>query len=130
MLKRFDKNKAGLGCKGTIFGTSIFTKEIEGYLDELVWGYLKKGMKIQPHKHSQKEVYIFVNGKGTMQIGDKKMYVKKGDVAFIPSNTMHTAWNEDEEDLEFILVRTIKLGKWLRKIVKLLAITESMAVKK
>ncbi|RLI43810.1 hypothetical protein DRO69_08775 [Candidatus Bathyarchaeota archaeon] len=122
MLKKFDKNKAGLGCKGTIFGTHIFTKEIEGYLDELVWGYLKKGMKIHPHKHPQKEVYVFVNGKGIMRIGDKMMLVKKGDVIFIPSNTVHTAWNEDEEDLEFILVRTINLRKWLRKIVKLLSI--------
>jgi len=122
MLKTFDKEKAGLGCKGTILGTHIFTKDMEGYLDELVWGYLKKGMKVYPHKHPQKEVYIFIRGKGTMQINDKKTLVKERDVVFIPPNTMHTAWNDDEEDLEFILVRARNLRNCVRKLIKMLSI--------
>lgn len=120
MLKTFDKEKAGRGCNGTIFGTHIFTENIKGYLDELVWGYLKKGMKVHPHKHPQKEVYIFVRGKGIMQINDKRIPVKERDVIFIPSGSMHTAWNDDEEDLEFILVRAEKMGTWARKLIKML----------
>lgn len=122
MLKTFDKAKAGRGCEGTIFGTNIFTENIEGYLDELVWGFLKKGMKVYPHKHPQKEVYIFVRGKGTMQISDETMSVKERDVVFIPPNHMHTAWNDNEEDLEFILVRARKVGSLTRKLVKVLSI--------
>jgi len=122
MLKTFDKEKAGLGCRGTIFGTHIFTKEMEGYLDELVWGYLKKGMKVYPHKHPQKEVYIFMRGKGTMQVEGKKISVKERDVVFIPPNAMHTAWNDDEEDLEFILVRARNLRNCVRKLIKMLSI--------
>jgi len=122
MLKTFDKNKAGLGCKGTILGTHVFTKEMEGYLDELVWGFLKKGMKVFPHKHPQKEVYIFIKGKGTMQINDEKMPIKERDVIFIPPNAIHTAWNDNAEDLEFILVRARNLRFWVKIFVKMLSI--------
>lgn len=122
MLKTFDKKKAGYGCKGTLLGTHIFTEEMKGYLDELVWGFLKKGMKIYPHKHPQKEVYIFIRGKGIMQINDEKMSVKEGVVIFIPPNAMHTAWNDNEEDLEFILVRAKNLRSWTRSLVKVLSI--------
>lgn len=122
MLKVFEKEKAGLGCKGTILGTHIFTENIEGYLDELVWGYLKKGMKVHPHKHPQKEVYIFIRGKGIMQINDKRMAVKERDAVFIPPGSMHTAWNDNEEDLEFILVRARKMGILTRKLARMLSI--------
>lgn len=122
MLKAFDKEKAGLGCRGTILGTQIFTKEMEGYLDELVWGYLKKGMKVYPHKHPQKEVYMFIKGKGIMQINDKKIPVKERAVVFIPPNAMHTAWNDNEEDLEFILIRTRNLRSFVRRLIKVLSI--------
>lgn len=122
MLKVFDKEKAGLGCRGTILGTQIFTKEMEGYLDELVWGYLKKGMKVYPHKHPQKEVYMFIRGKGIMQINDRKIPVKERAVVFIPPNAMHTAWNDNEEDLEFILIRTRNLRSFVRRLIKVLSI--------
>lgn len=121
MLKRFDKRHAGLGCKGTIFGTHIFTRDMEGYLDELVWGFLKKGMQVYPHKHSQKELYIFTSGRGTMQVGDEKIKVKTGDVVFIPSKSLHTAWNTDDADLEFILVRTRSLQRWMKNLVRIIS---------
>jgi len=122
VLKTFDKEKAGRGCNGSIFGTQFFTDNMEGYLDELVWGYLKRGMKVYPHKHPQKEVYIFVRGKGTMQVNDEKMPVKERDVVFIPPNSVHTAWNDDDEDLEFILVRAKHIGAWTRRLVKVMRI--------
>ncbi|HML03522.1 MAG TPA: cupin domain-containing protein [Candidatus Bathyarchaeia archaeon] len=120
MIKTFDKAKAGPGCNGTILGTNIFTGEMEGFLDEVVWGFLKKGMKVYPHKHPQKELYIFVRGRGTMQVDGKKKPVGERDVVFIPPNSMHTAWNDEEEDLEFILVRAKNVGSWTRRLVKLL----------
>jgi mannose-6-phosphate isomerase-like protein (cupin superfamily) len=121
MLKRFDKSKADLFCQGTIFGAHVFTSEMEGYLDELVWGFLKKGMKVFPHKHPQKEVYLFLKGRGIMQVNDEKTPVMEGDVVFIPPNSMHTAWNDSEEDLEFILVRSKSLRPWARRFANLLS---------
>lgn len=122
MLKTFDKTKAGPGCRGTILGTNIFTAEMEGFLDEVVWGFLKKGMKVYPHKHPQKELYIFVRGKGKMRVEDNEMPVGEKDVVFVPPNCMHTAWNDDEEDLEFILVRAKNIGAWARRLVKVIRI--------
>jgi mannose-6-phosphate isomerase-like protein (cupin superfamily) len=122
VLKTFDKKKAGLGCRGTIWGTNIFTGEMEGFLDELVWGFLKKGMKVYPHRHPHKELYIFVRGKGTMRVDSKEMPVGEMDVVYIPPNCMHTAWNDGAEDLEFILVRAKNLTFWIRKLVKLLSV--------
>lgn len=122
MLKTFEKEKATRGCRGTIFGTHIFTENMEGYLDELVWGYLKKGMKVYPHKHPHKEVYIFVRGKGTMQVNDKKMAVKERDIVFIPPHAFHTAWNDEDEELEFILVRAKNLKFWAKTLIKAVSI--------
>ena len=122
MIMRFDKNRADLGCKGTLLGMHLFSGEMEGYLDELVWGLLKNGMKIYPHRHSQKEVYIFIKGSGTMQLDDEIFEVKDGNVVFIPPNCLHTAWNSSDIDLEFILARSRNIRPWIRKIVKLLSI--------
>jgi len=120
-IKHFDKSKAGKGCMGTIFGEHMFTEEMEGYLDEIVWGFLKKGMKVYPHRHPQREVYIFINGEGMMQIDDDEFPVAKGDAVYIKSNALHTAWNNDDTDLEFILVRARRLGYLGRNVAKLLS---------
>ena len=97
----------------------MFTEEMEGYLDEIVWGFLKKGMKVHPHKHPQREVYIFVKGIGTMQIDDEEFHVEQGDVIYIEPNELHTAWNKQNADLEFILVRARKLGNFGKMMAKL-----------
>jgi len=119
-MMKFDKSKAGMGCDGTLFGTHLFSKEMVGILDELVWGFLRNGMKIHPHKHPQNEVYIFIKGEGTMQVDDEIMPVKDGDIILVPSNSMHTAWNNIDTDLEFILVRTRKIGSWIIKLMETL----------
>lgn len=119
--RHFDKSKAGKGCMDTIYGEHMFTEEMEGYLDEIVWGFLKKGMKVYPHKHSQREVYIFVSGEGTMQIDNEEFPVAQGEAVYIRSNAVHTAWNNKDTDLEFILVRAKRLGFVGRNMAKLLS---------
>ncbi|HJN58274.1 MAG TPA: cupin domain-containing protein, partial [Nitrososphaerales archaeon] len=68
------------------------------------WGFLKKGMKIEPHKHSVKEIYIIIGGKGFMKVANNTVTIQKGDAIYIPSNDIHTAWNKANEDLEFIYI--------------------------
>ena len=120
MLKRFEKSKTVPACFGSILGTS-YTEEMKGYLDELCWNFIKKGMKVHPHKHPKKEAYLFTRGKGTMQVDNEKMSVKEGDIVFIPENALHTAWTDDEEDLEFIIIGVRKPHS-LEKLAKKLAI--------
>jgi oxalate decarboxylase/phosphoglucose isomerase-like protein (cupin superfamily) len=55
-----------------------------------------------------------------MQVDDKLMPVKEKDVVFIPSNSLHTAWNSKETDLEFIIVRSRHMGPWIQELLKFL----------
>jgi len=70
LRQHLEKEKCNRLCNGTIYGEELFLKLIQGQLDEFVWGFLKINMKVYPHKHPQKEVYLFLKGKGTMQIED------------------------------------------------------------
>jgi mannose-6-phosphate isomerase-like protein (cupin superfamily) len=108
LRQHLEKEKCNRLCNGTIYGEELFLKHIQGQLDEFVWGFLKINMKVYPHKHPQKEVYLFLKGKGTMQIEDEKFIVTKGDAVYIEPNALHTVWNKDSEDLEFIIIRTRK----------------------
>ena len=117
--KTLVKEKMDLGCNSSLFWLHLFTNEMEGYLDEICWGVLKKGMKVHPHKHPQKEVYIFVSGQGIMQVEQEETAVKKGDAIYIEPNSMHTAWNNEETDLEFILLRSKNIGYLTKKLAKL-----------
>jgi len=115
---KLDKSKAVLGAG--FFAMHLFRDEMEGYLDELAWGFLRKGMKMHPHKDPQKVVYIFIRGRGTMQVDDKIMQVEEGDVVFVPSNSLRTSWNSNDVGLEFIIVRSRNFRPWIRKMVKTL----------
>lgn len=105
LRRKFEKNRTGLGHNGQLYGMQVFTWTQLGSLDEIIWGFLKKGMKIHPHKHQQKEIYLFVGGRGFMQINDRIFKVEKGDAIYVSPNLIHSVWNnEEEEDLEFILL--------------------------
>ena len=121
MLRKFlDKDKCGKVCKATVFGEQIFVEKMRGQLDEFVWGFLRKNMKVHPHMHSQKETYVFLDGRGVMRVGEKEFAVGKGDVVYIEPNVIHTAWNNCDCDLEFIILRTKKLA-YFRAIAAILS---------
>lgn len=105
MLKKsFDKARAEPRHNRTVFSVDMFShKEVDSDLGS-GWGFLKAGMKIEPHKHPVKEIYVFTNGKGSMQVGADIVSVQKGDAVYIPPNAMHTAWNSEEDDLEFVFI--------------------------
>ena len=103
MLKKsFIKKDAEPRHNNTVFAADMFSHEDVGSDIGSGWGFLKKGMKIESHKHPVKEIYIIIQGKGFMKVGSNSLTVQKGDAIYIPSNDMHTAWNNENEDLEFI----------------------------
>lgn len=89
----------------------MFTAKQLGLLGEVIWGFLKKEMKILSHKHPQKEIYLFTAGKGFMQIDNRVFEVGKGDAIYISPNSVHSVWNNNEEDLEFILLILAQANK-------------------
>jgi hypothetical protein len=104
LTRKFEKNKTGLGHDGQLYGMQMFVWGQLGSLGELIWGFLKKEMKIAPHKHQQREIYLFIGGRGLMSIDDRVINVEKGDAIYINPNSLHSVWNIEEEDLEFILL--------------------------
>jgi oxalate decarboxylase/phosphoglucose isomerase-like protein (cupin superfamily) len=54
------------------------------------------------HYHEgQEEVYFFMYGKGSMQVGDDLYNVEGGDIVLIPDGLFHKVWNTGESDLVF-----------------------------
>jgi len=51
--------------------------------------YIRKEVKAHRHLSHTENVYI-LEGSGEMMLGDKKINVKKGDIIFIPKNTLHS----------------------------------------
>lgn len=59
------------------------------------------------HSHpGLEEVYFFISGSGTMQVGDRNFPVTAGDVILIPDGDFHRVKNTtgSEVDLEFVCV--------------------------
>ena len=46
-------------------------------------------MKLHKHQAHSETIYV-IEGTGEMRLGEKKCYLKKGDVLFIPENTPHS----------------------------------------
>jgi mannose-6-phosphate isomerase-like protein (cupin superfamily) len=63
---------------------------------------LHRNQSTRGHNHTgQEEVYFFVHGKGTMQVGDQNLEVTTGDIVLIPDGDFHRVTNTGESDLVF-----------------------------
>ena len=66
---------------------------------------IKKEVKL--HKHlSHSEHVVVLEGTGQMQLGDKHFELKKGDVIFIPKNTIHSARSTGKVPLKVLSVQS------------------------
>jgi mannose-6-phosphate isomerase-like protein (cupin superfamily) len=68
--------------------------------------FLKPGKETRGHSHpGQEEVYIFVSGRGTIQVGDDHQQVEAGHVVLIPDGAFHKVFNRsDTHPLYFVCV--------------------------
>ena len=54
------------------------------------------------HSHDNAdEVYIFFEGDGIMEVGNKTFPVKAGDLMLVPSGNFHKVHNKGEKNLSF-----------------------------
>jgi len=66
---------------------------------------LRAGKSTTGHRHAgQEEVYIFVSGKGQMELDHKIFDVTAGDTVLIEDNVFHKVHNTGDFMLEFICV--------------------------
>lgn len=62
--------------------------------------------EVKEHKHLYHCEHVIVNeGEGLMKLGDKTFTIKKGDVIFIPKNTVHSVKNTGEKPLKVISIQ-------------------------
>ncbi len=63
---------------------------------------LHVGQNTNGHYHQgQEEVYFFMYGRGSIQVGDDMYEVEGGDIVLIPDGLFHKVWNTGESDLVF-----------------------------
>jgi mannose-6-phosphate isomerase-like protein (cupin superfamily) len=54
------------------------------------------------HSHKEvDEVYIFIDGKGTMELGKKNIKIKSGDIVPVKAGDFHRVHNQGEKNLSF-----------------------------
>ena len=92
----------------TIRSTDVYDVHDLRFLQHLVTSMteLHAGQETKGHKHDeQEEVYIFLDGKGRMQLGNEEFDVKEYDVVLIPGGKFHKVYNPDgPEDLKFFCI--------------------------
>jgi mannose-6-phosphate isomerase-like protein (cupin superfamily) len=87
---------------------NIYNKALFG--DSLASSFvivIKKEVRI--HKHiTHSEHVVVLEGKGQMTLGSQGFSIKKGDVIFIPKNTLHSVVSMGEQPLKVLSIQSPK----------------------
>ena len=62
---------------------------------------IASGGDLTLHYHSPAEIYLIINGKGTLNKSGELEDIKKGDIVYIAGNEKHALKNNGNETLEF-----------------------------
>ena len=65
---------------------------------------IKKGVKAHKHVYHSEHVLV-LEGEGMMELADKSFPIKKGDLIFIPKNTVHAVKTTSKESLKVISIQ-------------------------
>jgi mannose-6-phosphate isomerase-like protein (cupin superfamily) len=68
------------------------------------WYLLRKGERLNEPGDTNPfpQAFIFIKGEGFAKIGDKTIEVKAGESYYIPPDSDHVVWTENDEPLVFI----------------------------
>jgi quercetin dioxygenase-like cupin family protein len=59
---------------------------------------------LHEHRHRQAEIYLILQGTGSVRIDGKTLPVRAGSAVFIPGNAVHSCENTGASDLRFAYV--------------------------
>lgn len=63
--------------------------------------------EVKPHKHLHHSEQVYVlQGEGEMKLADKTIKIKKGDLIFIPKNTVHAVKCLGKKKLKVISIQS------------------------
>jgi methionyl-tRNA synthetase len=68
------------------------------------WGFIEPANSSEPHQHHEHEVFILMEGKGTVLIEDEVNNVVKGDTIYIPPFSNHILKNDSDDTLVFLTI--------------------------
>ena len=62
--------------------------------------------KVKAHKHQfHSEHVLVIEGEGNMNLADKSFKIKKGDLVFIPKNTIHSVITTSKQPLKVVSIQ-------------------------
>lgn len=98
-----------LAHSGTTFRKRLITQdEHKGKLATYNYAWLESGKALTPHMHEDgEEFYFFLEGNGSMLVGDTWFPVSTGDFITVPHHQMHSVKNDEKQNLVFMAIRTI-----------------------
>ncbi|MBK7182424.1 MAG: cupin domain-containing protein [Bacteroidetes bacterium] len=67
--------------------------------------FIKKEVKKHKHQFHTEHVYI-LEGEGEMLLGEKQLKVKRGDILFIPKNTIHSLKVTSKEAVKVLSIQS------------------------
>ena len=69
-------------------------------------GIIPPGCSVGYHKHgNDEEMYIVLNGQGTMTLDGKEFSVSKGDMILNPPGGEHGLVNDSDNDIEVLIIQ-------------------------
>ncbi len=85
-----------------IWGKSDFTSDVD-FVDRVV---IPPNSTIGHHRHgNNEEMYIVLEGQGTMTVGDVPVAVKKGDMMLNPAFGEHGLVNDSDADIDILVIQ-------------------------
>lgn len=76
-----------------------------GRIQMINWSTLLPGKSFRSHYHeSMDEVFIILNGKVEVSVGEEKKKLGKGDAVVIPEDTIHVMKNLTDRDVCYIAI--------------------------
>jgi len=68
---------------------------------EGAWCIVQPGGESTPHTHHEREIFIAVNGRGTLVSDGVRRPFVAGDIAFLPPGSTHQVVNDELEVFEY-----------------------------
>lgn len=63
--------------------------------------------EVKAHKHASHSEHVLVlDGEGSMKLGDRIFTIKKGDLVFIPKNTVHSVKTSSKKPLKVVSIQS------------------------
>ena len=90
---------------------------VDGRVQMINWALLPAGNSFQAHYHEDmQEVFILVQGRTQINIGDENAELNTGDAVFIPVAAVHAMHNPHSEDAVYVAIG-ITLGRGGKTVV-------------